>query len=122
VLRRVSPREFERMMRRMGVKVKELECEEVVFVLPDRQIAIKKPRVVVIEAQGEKVYQVSGEEVETVRESLEEKVEVTEDDVKIVAEQAGVSMEEARKALEETGGDLAQAIVLLQARRGDSRA
>jgi len=121
-LRRISPRDFERMMRRMGVKVKELECDEVIFVLPDRQIAIKEPRVVVIEAQGEKVYQVSGEEVETVRESLEEKVEVTEDDVKLVAEQAGVSMEEARKALEETGGDLAQAIVLLQARRGDSRA
>lgn len=110
------------MMRRMGVKVKELECEEVIFVLPDRQIAIKEPSVVVIEAQGGRVYQVSGREVEMPKESREEKVEVTEEDVKLVAEQAGVDVEEARKALEETGGDLAQAIILLQARRGSGRA
>jgi len=43
---------------------------------------------------------------------------VTEEDVKLVAEQAGVSLEEAQRALEETGGDLAQAIILLQARKG----
>jgi len=116
-LLRVSPRELERLMRRMGVKVTEIECEEVIFVLPDKRLVLKEPRVMVIEAQGERIYQVTGREHEEARESAGE-VEVTEEDVKLVAEQAGVSLEEARRALEETGGDLAQAIILLQARKG----
>jgi len=39
---------------------------------------------------------------------------VAEEDVKLVADQTGKSMEEAKKALEESGGDLAKAILLLQ--------
>jgi len=37
-----------------------------------------------------------------------------EEDVRLVADQTGKSLEEARKALEESGGDLAKAILLLQ--------
>ena len=104
-------------MRRMGVKVTELECEEVVLMLPDKRVVIREPRVMVIEAQGEKIYQITGKEVEEPLEKPVEGAEVTEEDVKLVAEQAGVSLEEARRALEEAGGDLAQAIILLQARK-----
>jgi len=43
-LLRVSPRELERLMRRMGVKVTEIECEEVIFVLPDKRLVLKEPR------------------------------------------------------------------------------
>ena len=41
------------------------------------------------------------------------KVQIPEEDVILVAQQANVSLEEARAALEQTGGDLAQAILLL---------
>jgi len=101
----------------MGVRVAELECEEVVLMLPDKRVVIKEPRVMVIEARGERIYQITGKEVEEPLEKPVEEVEATEEDVRLVAEQAGVSLEEARKALEETGGDLAQAIILLQARK-----
>ncbi|MEM3072613.1 MAG: ubiquitin, partial [Candidatus Bathyarchaeia archaeon] len=37
-----------------------------------------------------------------------------EEDVKLVAEQTGRTMEEARRTLQETGGDLAKAILKLQ--------
>lgn len=84
---------------------------------PDREVVIEEPKVTVIEFQGERVYQVVGREEERPREEKAE-VEITEEDVRLVAEQAGVSLEEARRALEEVGGDLAQAIVLLQARKG----
>jgi nascent polypeptide-associated complex subunit alpha len=40
---------------------------------------------------------------------------VAEEDVRLVADQTGKSMEEARRALEESQGDLAKAILLLQA-------
>lgn len=106
-------------MRRMGMRMRELECERVIFVLPDREIVIENPQVTLLEVQGEKLYQVVGREVEHYKgESHTEGLEITEEDVRLVAEQANVNLEEARKALEETGGDLAQAIILLQARKG----
>ncbi|MCS7105342.1 MAG: nascent polypeptide-associated complex protein [Thermofilaceae archaeon] len=99
--------------------MRELECEKVIFVLPDREIVIENPQVTLLEVQGEKLYQVAGREVERYKEELHTKgLEITEEDVRLVAEQANVNLEEARKALEETGGDLAQAIILLQARKG----
>ncbi|RLF05689.1 MAG: nascent polypeptide-associated complex protein [Thermoprotei archaeon] len=118
-MRRLSPRELQRLMRRMGIKVRELNCEKVVMTLPDRDLIIEEPRVSVIEVQGERIYQIVGREVEVPH---EEEVEFTEEDVKLVAEQAGVTLEEARRALEEVGGDLAQAIILLKARKGDADA
>jgi len=39
--------------------------------------------------------------------------EITEEDVQLVAQQANVSVEKARAALEQTKGDLTQAILLL---------
>jgi len=45
--------------------------------------------------------------------ALEGKPTIPEEDVQLVAQQANVSLERARAALEETGGDLAQAILLL---------
>ena len=47
--------------------------------------------------------------------------EISEEDVALVAEQAGVSLEEARRALEETGGDIAAAILRLQGASGSSQ-
>jgi nascent polypeptide-associated complex subunit alpha len=41
----------------------------------------------------------------------------SDDDVKLVASQAGVASEEATKALRQSGGDLAQAIILLKQKR-----
>jgi len=40
-------------------------------------------------------------------------VKIPEEDVQLVATQANVSQEQARAALEQTNGDLAQAILLL---------
>jgi nascent polypeptide-associated complex subunit alpha len=39
---------------------------------------------------------------------------IPEEDARLVADQTGKSLEEAKKALEECGGDLAKAILLLQ--------
>lgn len=105
-------------MRRMGVKMQEIFCEKVIIVISDnKELIIEEPKVMVLEVQGEKIYQVTGREVEIIKKE-EATEEFSEEDISLVAEQAGVSIEEARKALQEVGGDLAQAILLLQARKG----
>ena len=90
---------------------------KVVIELPDKRIVINEPKVSVLDFRGGRLYQVQGRE--SIEEIEEAPLELSEEDVKLVAEQAGVSVEEARQALEEVGGDLAQAIILLKARKGE---
>jgi nascent polypeptide-associated complex subunit alpha len=48
--------------------------------------------------------------------SLESKPEIPEGDVELVARQTNVSLDEARRALEDSGGDLAEAILSIKRR------
>jgi len=118
-MRRISPRELRRLSQRMGLTLEELEdVEEVIIRLRDKEIVITNAKVSVMSFKGEKIFQIMGEVSEREKtEEVEEKIEIPEEDVQLVAAQTGVSLEEARRALEETGGDLAQAIILLNARR-----
>jgi nascent polypeptide-associated complex subunit alpha len=107
-------------MDRLGVSAQPLtDIEEVVFKLKDKELVVKNPTVTMLDFQGQKIFQVVGETLEE-REAKapeEAKPRIPEEDVTLVAEQAGVSLEEAKAALEETGGDLAQAILLLASRQ-----
>lgn len=88
-----------------------MEVEEVVLRTKDREITIRDPEVAVLEIQGQRIFQITGGEIsETER---EKKIVIPEEDVQLVAQQAGVSLDRARAALEQTDGDLAQAILLL---------
>lgn len=119
-MRRLSPRELRRMAQRMGISVQQLEgVEEVVIRLKDKKLVFENPVVTILTVKGGgPIYQVMGEPVEAPLEEEAVEVAFSEEDVQLVAAQAGVSLEEARRALEETGGDLAQAIVLLRSRKG----
>ena len=108
-MRKISPREARRMMQRMGLSMSSIEVEEVILRAKDREIIIERPDVAVLEVQGQKIFQISGGKI---REKPSER-KIPDEDVHLVAQQANVSLEEARAALEQTGGDLAQAILLL---------
>ncbi|WP_197524307.1 nascent polypeptide-associated complex protein [Aeropyrum pernix] len=111
----VNPRDLEKMMRRLGIKVEQLSADEARIVLGSGETMVfRSPTVIVMRAKGQPpmVYLVGDYTVEKPRE--ETAAEITEEDVALVAEQAGVSMEEARKALEESGGDIAEAILRLK--------
>lgn len=117
-MRGLDTRRMNAMMKRLGIKVEELRgVKEVIFVLGDKKIVIDNPEVTVMDLQGQKTYQVVGEarEVAAGRDEEEGKgaPEIPIEDIKMVAEKAGVSEEEARKALEETDGDIAEAIIRL---------
>ncbi|MEM0087455.1 MAG: nascent polypeptide-associated complex protein [Thermofilum sp.] len=115
-MKRISPREQRRLLERMGLSVKSLDnVLEVQIRLPDRVITLRNPAVSVIEVKGGgRIYQVSGEEVES---PLAPQLEVSEEDVQLVAAQANCSLEEARAALREAGGDIAKAILLASSRK-----
>ena len=105
----MNPRDLAKAMKKMGIKQDEIEAEEVIIKCPDKEIIVKNPQVVRINAMGQDSLQISGEIIEQ-----EATAQISEEDIKTVASQANVSEENAKKALEENNNDLAQAIMSLQ--------
>jgi nascent polypeptide-associated complex subunit alpha len=111
-MRRVNPREARRMMQRMGLNMGAMpDVEQVIFKTSTKEIIVENPEVAVMEMQGQKIFQVTGEKI--VEKVVEKAVKIPEEDVQLVATQAKASLDQARAALEQTKGDLAQAILLL---------
>lgn len=97
----------------MGMSMTPLpDVQEVVLRTSTREIIVESPEVAVLEVRGQKIFQVTGGRIE--ERAIRREVTIPEEDVRLVADQTGRSVEEARKALEETEGDLAKAILLLQ--------
>jgi nascent polypeptide-associated complex subunit alpha len=107
---KMNPKQMKKMMRQMGMEMKELSAKEVLIRLEDSEITISGPNVSVIEMQGQKTYQISGG-VESAGSSSSEAV--SDDDVALVSSQAGVSKEAAAEALKNSDGDIATAIMSL---------
>jgi len=115
IRRRISPREARRMMQRMGLSMDTIQnVEQVIIKTSHKEIIIEDPEVTVLDVHGQKVFQVAGGKV--MEKTIERKLIIPEEDVRLVADQTGKSLEEARKALEECEGDLAKAILLLQSK------
>ena len=113
--RRISPRDAKRMIQRMGLSMVEMpDVQQVIFRTSIKEIVVENPEVAVLDLRGQKIFQVTGERI--VEKRVEKKVVIPEEDIRLVADQTGKSMEEAKRALEETEGDLAKAILLLQTR------
>ena len=125
--RGLSPKQIERMMKKMGIEQKDLEgVTEVIIRFSDREWVISNPQVGVVKQSGSESYQVSGTKMERqissdssaaqVVEAQPKKIEIPMEDAALVAGQAGVDIETAKAALRETEGDLAAAILKLKHR------
>jgi len=112
----MSPRDLQKAMKRLGIKLEEVNAVKVTIELDTgEQLLVEDPQVMIMKAKGQPpMLYITGEIKKVEKKEEEEKPPFTEEDVTLVAEQAGVSLEEARKALEETGGDIAEAILKLQ--------
>ncbi|MDE1851648.1 MAG: nascent polypeptide-associated complex protein [Candidatus Micrarchaeota archaeon] len=107
----IDPRQLKSMMDKMGIKQKEIDALRVVIEGKDTNIIIENPQVTIIEAQGTQTFQIAGD----AKEVSNVKVEVSDDDVRMVKEQTGVADDAlVRKTLEETNGDIAEAIIRLK--------
>lgn len=107
---RIDNRQARRLMERMGIEMKEIkEVEKVVIVTRDKELIINNPSVSEINAQGNRIFQVSGQVVEQRRQTEK----FTEEDILLVQQQAGVDRAKAISALEESEGEVARAILKL---------
>ena len=97
---------MQKMMQKMGMKQEEIDATEVIIKTNDKNFIVRNPQVLKIDMMGQKSLQVTGD--------IEEESSISKEDVSTVALQADVSEEEARKALEESDGDLAEAIMKLK--------
>lgn len=105
----VNPKQMKQMMKKLGMKMEEVEdVERVVVYTKNGNYVFEDAEFIITTMQGTTTYQVQGTPVFEPAE-----VEIPEDDVKMVAEQASVSEDEALLALKETNGDIAEAILKL---------
>lgn len=105
-----NPRQMKQMMKQLGIDMEQLDgVEEVVIKTGDSELVFSAPQVTVMDAKGQKIYQVVGNP-----EEQEVGYEPEEEDLELVIEQTGASEEDARAALEEADGDMADAILELE--------
>ncbi len=105
-----NSRQMKRMMKKMGMESKDIDAEKVIIETSDKRLVFDDAEVVQMRVKGQEMYQIVGSPRE---EALEGKVLIDEEDIKMVSERADVSEEEAKEALEETEGNLAEAIIKL---------
>jgi nascent polypeptide-associated complex subunit alpha len=124
--RGLSPKQMARMMKKMGIEQKDVEgVKEVIIRFADKEWLISNAQVTMIKQAGSESYQVTGTKTErgisgSVGSESEKtpevvkKIEIPMEDAALVASQTGVDIQVAKKTLEETGGDLAAAILKLR--------
>ncbi len=101
-------RKMRRLMKQAGIKMKEIEAEEVIIRTPDEEYVFKNPDVAEITASGQKTFQLSGNYITRRRQK-----KIPEEDIQMVIEQTKCTREEAEKALHKVDGDIAAAILQL---------
>ena len=100
-------KKMERQMKKMGMDMKDLKgVKEVIIRLEDKELVIPNAEVSLMNVMGQETYQVTGK-------AHDEELVIPDEDIEMVANQANVSEDEAKAALEDTNGDLAEAILKL---------
>ena len=111
---RMNSREVRRMMAQMGIKTTDMtDVNKVTLHGLNKDYVISGASVTIVEAQGEKYFQITGQMKEVPKSIQQQKAEKSfpEDDLKLIMEQTGVSREKAIAALSKADGEVAQAII-----------
>lgn len=105
----INPREMQKAMKRLGIKQEEIDAELVIIKTHNKELIIKNPQVSKVNMMGQDTFQVTGEVNE-----IENDGEINEEDISTVMGQTKCTKEEALEALEQSKGNLAEAIIKLQ--------
>ena len=105
----MNPRKMQQAMKKMGISQVDIPATEVIIRQEDRELVFTNPQVAKVNMMGQNTYQIVGEPEERGYAS-----EISDDDVKTVMDQAEVDEESARQALEDSEGDIAEAIMKIQ--------
>ena len=102
----LDPKKMQDMLKKLGVKMDNIPASQVIIKTDSGDILIENPEVVKTTMEGSVVFQISG--------NVKER-SLSDEDVKLVIEQSGIAdREKIKKVLEETGGDIAKAIIKLK--------
>jgi len=102
----MDPRKMKQMMKQLGIKSEDINAKKVIFEMEDgTRLVFESPQISAIDLGGQKTYTIIG-----TPKGERGEIGIPETDIEMVAEQAKVSKEKAKKALEETKGDIAEAI------------
>jgi nascent polypeptide-associated complex subunit alpha len=108
-MRGLNPKAMNKMMKQMGIDSSEIDnVEQVIIRTADMDIIFNDANVTKVAAPGMITYQIVGTPEEVPRETP-----IPDSDIALVAEQTGKTLDESKAALEQTGGDLAEAIIKL---------
>ncbi len=106
----MNQRKMQAAMKQMGIKQVDVPATQVIIKTAEKDIIITNPSVQKVNMMGNETFQISGEISE---QSADSTPDISEDDVKTVMDQTGKDEETSRKAIEESEGDLAEAIMKL---------
>lgn len=112
----MNSRQMKQAMKKMGIQQDQIDAEQVIIRLVDKDIIIENPDVSKVNMMGQETYQIVGE-AQIIERDLE--VEISEEDIDTVVEQTGVTREDAKQAIQESNGDLAEAILKLSVEEDD---
>ena len=107
---KLNPKQLEKAMKQMGMKMENIEAEEVIIKTQGKDIVITNPQVSKVNMMGQDTFQITGEISERPKEKF------SQEDIKIIMEKTGVSEEQAKEVLEETG-DIAESILRLKEKK-----
>ena len=106
----MNPRKMKQMMEQMGIDMEDIDAQEVIIRTPDEELVFDDAEVQLMEAQGQKTYQVVGEPESRELGSGEGSAAAAADDADETDSDSGVDEDTAREALEANDGDLADAV------------
>lgn len=111
----IDPKKMQAMMKQMGMSQDEIPAKRVIIECEDKNIIIEDPSVMKIRMQGQTNFQISGDirEEEASSSPEEDENSTFAEDIKTIIEKTGCSEDQAKKALDESNGDLAEAILNL---------
>ncbi|MDR1690592.1 MAG: nascent polypeptide-associated complex protein [Candidatus Methanoplasma sp.] len=114
-MRGVNPRQMQQAMKKMGIKQTNIDnATEVIIRTTDKEIVLTNVEVVCVDMQGNRNYQISGNEEIRPLGSTGPAASVASfpaGDIELVMSQTGCDREKAIKALEEADGQPAEAIL-----------
>lgn len=123
----LNPRDLERYLKRMGIKMEEVDAAYVEIGLKNGDILrIEGPAIALLKLPNKMlVYQIQTQESSVkVRRRPQQTAEAgytpTDEDINLVMEQTGATREEAEQALREAKGDLVQAVMSLMQKKKSS--
>jgi nascent polypeptide-associated complex subunit alpha len=102
----MDPQKMQEMLKKLGMKMDNIQANQVIIKTDSGDITIDEPQVIKTTMKGQVVFQVSG--------NVKEKT-FTDEDVKLIVEQTNVKDEEKiKKLLQQNNGDVAKTIIQLK--------